>query len=388
MLTLKPHYLTQQMSRLLASRYLLHFLFVPQSPKENTHYPFDDLFSVDSLPDSAFTDASELFLWKTRKIYDVDGLELFRDHSIDLDGENEIRVRVAASDWLGTPVWSVRAGRKYVDRLAEKTLAFIKSESDLKPVFNGDGKIMIVCYSYPKLGILCESGRDIKEKVVVDLADPIIIPVDKPEEPKYPSLKTAWSPYDDVTRARIGYNRWLWKRNTASLPKWRTNRENLRQEIIMMQTQNAPPRYTDPKLNLVPQQNDYYCAPATFLMILEQRGEDDLTQEIIGAAMNTSDETGTTLSEQESSIEELAPSLVGELEYNESFSKARDEIDANRPLKSGTVTDHARACGGYKVASGINSLRIYNPWPSNEGDIEWEPWNSSIHENFVYVKDA
>lgn len=383
--TRHPTYLTQQQSRLFASRQMLTFLFVPEGP--DTDDPFEDLFSVDSLPENAFTDDHELFNWKSRTIYDVDGLELFHDHSIELGSENEITVRVASSERLGTPVWSVSSGRKYVDRLTEKTLAFISSKPELDPVSGpGKPKVMIVCYSYPKLGILCRSGKA-KERVVVDLADPIIIPVDRPEEPKYPSLKTVWSPYDKVTRGRIGFNRWFWHRKVASLPEWKVTRENLRPQVIMFM-QSVVKKHTEPKLSLVGQQTDFYCAPATAHMILKQHGQ-DISQNDIADIMGTDPGFGSGLQAQEDAIAALTGgSLEGDLDHSETFAKAKSEIDANRPFKSGTVTDHARACGGYKLAGDTRSLRVFDPWPSNQGEVRWEDWDAGIHENFMYVTDA
>jgi hypothetical protein len=383
-----PKYLSYQQTRLIAARQILSFLFVPGHLDEEKSDPVDELFSVDGLPDSAFTEGPELFAWKDRTIYDVDGLQLFHDHTIDIDSENEIEVRVAASDWLGAPVWSVSAGRQYVDQLAYKTFEFISSRSDLEPEIVDGKKDAIVCYSYPKLGILCRFGKELKEKVVVDISDREIFPVDQVGEPKYPFVKAVWSPYEMSTRGTIANQRWLWARKIESLPEENPNRHCLRQQILMAR-QAGITRTTTPTLDpVVGQQNYYYCAPATFRMILRQIW-DTVPQGDIADEMNTTPENGTSLSEQENSIVDItAGEMFGDLDNNETFTKAVEEIDDNRSFKSGTVTDHARACGGYKLENGKQWLIIYDPWPSTQGRVKTEEWDAIKQKNFVYVRPA
>jgi hypothetical protein len=379
-------YLPNQQTRMIASRQVLSFLVVPGESGDDD--PSDDLFSIDRLPENVFTDDPELFAWKNRTIYDVDGLELFHDHTIDLDSKYEIEVRVAASDWLGTPVWSVSAGPKYVDRMVEKTLEYINVREDLEPELVDGRKDNIVCYSYPKLGILCQFGTKLKEKVVVDISDQMIIPVEETQEPKYPSVKIVWSPYDMTTRGTIGHRRWLWERKIGLLPEEKLNRDNLRHRVLMAR-QSAVVRNTSPTLDpVVGQQNHYYCAPATFRMILRQLWG-DISQGVIGDEMNTTEEDGTSLTQQYTSIGDLTEGeMKGLLDDSESFAEAKAEIDANRSFKSGTVADHARACGGYKLENGKQWLRIYDPYPAGLGKKKYEEWNAIEQKNFVYVRPA
>ena len=381
-----PTYLTQQQSRLLASRHLLSFLFVPNAPASATPDDlFNDRFSVTSLPASAFTGGPDLFRWKSRIIYDVDDLELFHDHSLDLASDNELTVRVAASDWLGTPVWSISAGPEYITLLMKKTLAFITGTDYLEPVYSdGEETVRIVCYDYPKLGIKCRKGA---EFVIVDLADQIIIPIDRSAVAKYPSPRTVWSPYDNLTGARIGHRRWAWQRKNESVPEWKANKDNLHDQIASAR-QGVVIKLTTPNVILVGQQTDYYCAPATAQMILKQHGMTK-SQNEIADAMETTEEDGSSLQNQETSIAELTDSaLEGDLDNYEDFAKAQAEILANRSFKSGTVTDHARACGGYKLHNGIKWLIIYDPWPSNQGRRKFEEWDAGDHKNFMYVRPA
>ena len=72
-------------------------------------------------------------------------------------------------------------------------------------------------------------------------------------------------------------------------------------------------------------------------------------------------------------------------DYDCTWVKAKDEIDANRPLKSG-VPGHARACAGW-WSDGTNYLYIYDPLPVNQGEIYWESWGSIEHTNYIYVLD-
>ena len=105
----KPNFLTDDESKEIATRQILSFLSVNEE-ESHKRGPSKALFSLSKIPAGAIDDQAPFFTWQGRPIYDVDGVLLFRDQSIDLDGKNSLTVRTAGSDLLRTPVWSVRAG--------------------------------------------------------------------------------------------------------------------------------------------------------------------------------------------------------------------------------------------------------------------------------------
>jgi hypothetical protein len=81
------------------------------------------------------------------------------------------------------------------------------------------------------------------------------------------------------------------------------------------------------------------------------------------------------------------------------WEMARDEINENRPIKSG-VEGHARVCAGWleeppaSVAQRPRRwLRLYDPQPSDPdpcvgGKTTWEKWTTVTHTNFIFVRHA
>jgi hypothetical protein len=382
--------LTAAEARIIASRQLLTFLFVPsqEEPLDAGRPPSKDLFSVDQLPDSAFIDKPGLFDWRSRPIFDVERVLVFWDHTLSLGSGNELFIRTAASDVLRTPAWSIAAGRATdVDELIDKALAFIQSSNDLKPVpFDTESTVRVVCYGYPRLGILCSSEAHPNQEFVVDLMLPtIVVPVVPAQRLPPESVVTVWSPYDSVTRATLADYRSRWERDVALLPPVPTNRATLRDDIQLARRAIIEERTTNPELGRIRQDNNHFCAAATAEMILQHYGFKKLRQADIAHAMNTSI-NGATPQNQQRAIRPLSNSrLQGVLDQQASFSDAKNEICNNRPFKVG-VHSHARACGGYKIENGPKEyLYMYDPLPTL-GGVYYEPWEATRAVDFMYVK--
>jgi len=391
---LQPVFLSEEEAKLIASKQLLSFLFVRSKAKrpgqERELAPSKALFSFKALPRDVFRDAPPWFNWSSRQIYDVDGLLLFRDHTLKLDSDNEIQVRAAASDLLRTPVWSVRAGKAWdIDGLIAKALTVIKETTDLEPILvEGEKTVRLICYGYPRLGIPCRSQTQPSLKFVMDLWDLVLIPVGPTEQNAPPeSVKTIWSPYDWVARPTIGHFRSRFQINLALLPELPETIEGLPRAIRTARAAIIEEQTTNPELTLIGQQTNFFCAPATAKLILEHHGISK-TQDQIAAAMHTLP-TGTRPEDQVRAIPGLTRwSFDGRLDNTTSFSEAKDEIRANRPFKTGTAT-HARACGGFKVEQGGKEwLYLYDPLPSNQGCIYFENWEADHYLDYMYVRPS
>lgn len=329
---------------------------------------------------------SPFFDWKSREIYDVEGRLLFRDHIIDLIGHNELRVRTAASDLLRTPVWSLKAGPALdVEGMMEKTLAVLRDYNDLLPLLDDEEGIRLVSYSYPKLGILCYARTAPHVRFVIDIAEPIILPLDSFERQEHPeSPSTVWSPYDEVVTSKIAQFRSLWERNVARLAGPLEVEGDLRQAVRAARAVILEEKTTNPELILIGQQTEIFCAAASVQMILKQHGIDK-TQDEVAAAMNTGPH-GADPADQEKAISILTDKLEGELDLTASLDVGKSEIRQHRPFKT-AIPGHARACGGFKVEEGgRNSLYIYDPYPPNQGDIYYEDWDAVTHTNNIYIR--
>jgi hypothetical protein len=398
---LESTFVTEEASRFYASRQLLLFLSAPEEQHGQQHGSAkqratrDALLPFDKIPADAFSGGKELFSWTTRLIYDIDNQLLFRDHTFSLGPGEEVHVRTAASELLRSPVWSVRAGPKVkMDQLIETVLSFIEKTEDLVPVVGHETTPRLICYSYPKLGILCRSKKRPGARFIVDLWEHNEISasfdgVDAPLE----YVKTVWSPYDHVERGKRAHLREGFGDDVTSLPRLPERIEDIIEAIEEAVGTIEEWKVTDPKLELETQQTDYFCAAATAKMILDFYGirtvtANELTQEQIYLQMG-SGETGALPKDQVNAIPVLARNaLTAELDIDPAFEEAVREIRNKRPFKTGTV-GHARACCGFILeVSGKQWLYIYDPYPPNLGGVYYEVWEIGHYLNYMFVQRA
>jgi hypothetical protein len=389
-------------SRLFASQQILPFLFVPKEYDDHGRYragkraASKSLFSLEAIPPDAFTNDTELFRWKTRPIYDIDGVLLFRDQTLALGPGQELRVRTAASELLRSPVWSVRAGAAVnIDGLISKALSVVQAKGDLVPEMIGDEKTpRLICYAYPKLGILCRSKKNRDERFVIDLWELVQIPADvEYQDAPLEYVRTVWSPFDHVARGRRANLRARWRKNFAALPRLPKRFDTLEDLIQAIEEAGGSireSRITSPELELERQATPYFCAAATAKMILDfygiQTAGAELSQNTIYRAMGEG-ETGADPQRQADAIPGLSGNaLMARLDVDPLFSEAADQIRAQRPFKAGTL-GHARACGGFLIEGSCNGwFYIYDPYPENEGATYYEAFEIGYYINYMFVE--
>lgn len=392
-----PRFLSDRESKEYATRQLLSFLSVTEDDRKKRG-PKKELFSLSKIPPEAIGNKEPFFMWTSRPIFDVDGVQLFWDQSIVLDGTNSLTVRTAASDLLRTPVWSVRAGKtRKFEKLIENAREAINDSPNLEPVLmDGENKPpRLVCYAYPKLGILAVSKADPTLRFVVDLFDRRLIPVKRKEQsddddPREESINRVWSPYDLVTAATIDDFRKRWYRNIDSLPRMPAAPDQIDVETAEARTK-VEELDTCPVLEQTGQEIGTFCAPATMQMIL--RHYDVVkSQSEIATAMGTGP-SGTLLAPQAEVIDDLTGfAFVGLLDDSTSFQEGKDEISANRPFKTGGKA-HARACSGYMIEeidpdTTRDWLFIFDPMPERIGDVYFESWEADYQKDYIYVRRA
>jgi hypothetical protein len=118
------------------------------------------------------------------------------------------------------------------------------------------------------------------------------------------------------------------------------------------------------------------------------------SQSHIATQMNTKP-TGTDWADEVNGLNALTCShFAAQADYSPTFTKAKAEIDANRPFDY-SYTKHAMACVGYRQenyalfgSTPAKSVYLYDPWPVNTGTIRWETWGAGLSTvaGFVYLR--
>lgn len=355
---------------------------------------------------------------KALEVFDINGKLLFYDFALQSGRTQVATIRAAANRTIGKPVISVRLG-------AQKwNLANSKSKIDeiLKKKFSKFKVlgVLLVCYSYPKIGLLVRLANE-KERtqVIFDISDFSIIP----ERPAKEGLEGAfsWSFLDSIDPRSASTKRKKYQA-AAELAKKVFGREyggvsiykltdiakvrDLSNLVLRNRVEKKLQFCTHFKHDedgshhcfiLHAQQVNDYCSVATCQMILCYYRY-YYSQNTIAPSLGYSAGSGCP-ADVSAGYESLSNNHI-DATYDSSatWTEARNQINLLQPMKSG-VPGHARAIAGYSnnifailgSTSSDQKLFVYDPWPWNAdlkagGDIYWEDWDSITHTNFVYTK--
>lgn len=317
-------------------------------------------------------------------IYDIRGRLLFWDFTRQMGGNEEVRVRSAANEALGVPVISLGIQKALPLRLWIAQAAEHARARGMSAVPGAEG---LVCYSYPKLGLLCVDS--LGDRFVVDLADHQILSASASSSPEagYSELPFAWSPLDQVLSINEQRHKFEREASSLAIPEGAGAAGSL-QSITQAAQEGAQQRILS-GVKLVGQETPVFCAVASAKMLLDFNGLEK-TQEEIAVAMKTGP-AGTTAEDQIAGYGSLSGGkLFATLDQDPSLEEAKGEIDAGRPFKTG-IPGHARAIAGWKSAtdpqtSNQAALLVYDPWPVNDGRIYWEFWGAVTILNYVMLK--
>jgi len=335
-------------------------------------------WSVSNLPEGG----PGLFVTKPTKIFDVAGRLLFHEFQSSLNDGSQLQVRAAANRLLGAPVssLSITEPENYAARLAAA-----EKVAKSKKLIPAAGAKRLVCYSYPKLGLLCR--RPNGTRVVLDLFEKHI--VDEPAEggvARTAEAPIVWSLFDRVHRGSAGERNEEWTNNVSVLSK------GLPTAAAGFEAGAAAAKAAAEEgivtLTRVGQQTDVFCAVATAKMILASHGISK-TQTEIGKKMKVGPSGSTNVNQVNAYESFLNGPKKAVLDETASFAEAKKEIEADRALKSG-IPGHARAVAGWRrqnKGSAVSTwLYVYDPWPVNQGKVYWENWDAVTHSNFIYVR--
>lgn len=353
----------------------------------------DSLESVRSLRTAKHA-AEIVATWSVTDIFDIDELLLFRDLSRPIpDSANEAYVRTTVTDLFGGAI--VSSGiRRATDLQAKVANAGQVASTRCGAVMVSNA---IISYCYPKLGIKIKLQDGTMG--IIDIHSGEIARLDGTLGGT--ASTKAWSPYKvwgpdftilNATKAGIERSTFAPLRYDAPLVSLLSDAREYERAFT---NSDALPESElaasgGPWMQLMPQEQNNYCAVASAQMILSFKGK-AFTQERIAAAMEAGQGGEfVTPTAQVAAYQRLATGLRAEYDDTCSFSEVIREISADLPLKSG-VPGHARVCTGWLVRRDENGntknwLRIFDPWPPGEGAVYWESGTSVVHTNYIYVR--
>lgn len=367
------------------------------------------------------------------EIFDLNGQLLFYEFSVQKNREIVGRIKVSANKVLGPAVYTAEIGPRRWD--LEKAKQQVKKIAEEK--FKGTivASTRLICYSYPKLGILAvlvEPKTKEEIRVIMDVATYGLVPLIFAEEGQL-GLAT-WSLYGSIPEKEKVDRISRWQDDNRLLEflkeKAKQARIDLREKLSDQELQKLrsffqkelsiaiwPPPPKIITLNLNGQEDPDWCACATGQMILRHHHY-YYEQNDIAQAMGTIPPApspppfyprGTTYGGFMSGMESLSRNyLKAAKDDTPTWAETVSEIDQGRPLMS-CIPHHARACAGYtsklKIMYPIDNygmlfhvlkfLYIYDPWPPNAnnsfcnpqgGSEYWEDWDATTYWSFVYLR--
>ncbi|MBR1369997.1 hypothetical protein RJ53_11115 [Methanocalculus chunghsingensis] len=319
-------------------------------------------------------------------IYDIHGVPLYHQFSIKDESQEVGIIKAAASKVLGSTVCTIEetpSSLNYQTVIENAKTAFLNKNKDM-----GIISAMLVCYSYPEIGVLVHcynvsSGSE--EYSILNARDFSVVSTDFPD---YRNDPIVWSIYDEIPQSEYPERVQQWNKENA----YNSKNFGLSKGIIdykKIWNHN----------NLVSQPNNWWCAVASGKMIAQW--------------FNVAHDMNHIADEMEAWNDSIPPSPTGvkwsnQLHYYGYDSSPPDQLGRyltnyynnymitwdtaynhiqtyNDPLTS-SILGHVRVCAGWAYNSdGSHYLYIFDPGPVNEGSIKWENWNSITHIGYILV---
>ena len=355
---------------------------------------------------------------RATEIFDPNGQLLFYDFALQSGRTHIATIRAAANSKVGSTVVSVRLGaQKWNLAISKKRISEILSTKFSKFKVS---KTLLVCYSYPKIGLMVTltNGKETLE-VIFDISDFSIIP-DKPQNENLEGV-FSWSFLDSIDRKSVEERKKKYL-GSAELTKKVFDGESGSEKIyqltdirnvidisqLVLNTRSEKElqfcthyRHNEQGSHhcfiLHAQEINDYCSVATAQMILCYYRY-YYSQDQIAPSLGYSSGAGCP-TDVSAGYEALSNNHIqATFDSSATWTEAKNQIDQLHPMKSG-ISGHARAAAGYSrnifmILGSTNNdekLLIYDPWPWNAdlkvgGDVYWEDWDSITHTNFVYTR--
>lgn len=319
-------------------------------------------------------------------IYDIRGVPLYHQFSIEDEGKEIGMIKAAASKVLGCTVCTIEETPSSLDYQAVMTnakTAFMQKNEDLRFI-----SAVLVCYSYPEIGVMvhcCNVSSGSEEYIILDARDYSIVSANFSDSSDVPAV---WSIYDEIPQLEY----------PERIRQW--NYENsYNHDELSLSEDTLEYRKIWNINNLVAQPNSLWCAVASGKMIAQWFGvAHDMNH--IADEMEAWDKSTPPLPTGAIWSNELhyygyntfPPDHLGRyltdywgtpmVAWNTAYTHIQTRGD---PLMS-SIPGHDRACAGWASSSdGSRYLYIFDPGPVNEGSVKWENWNSIRHDGFILV---
>jgi hypothetical protein len=346
-------------------------------------------------------------------IHDINGALLFYDFDVRNAEVLVGYIRSAANELVGAPTVAFEIGARHwnFDLAAERLSAKVREEFPDAQI----GPARLVCYGYPKLGMLFDINGN--ARAIYDVVSLNRVPEhsDRDREGSY-----AWSFLDSLSDKERAtrlerYRQFDLARLEAISPEARAEIVETRsveravrsiaphfEQTITRKLQYCG-HYDTPEARahhcfaLHGQKFDDACAVATCQMVLCYYRY-DYAHGVIAPALAYEYGAGCPADHSEGYKKLTCAHLEATFHDAPTWATAQSEIDARRPFKSG-VSAHARACAGYSSTAwrfGLveiveRKLYIYDPSPSaanlqTGGSTYWEDWDSIPHTNYVTAR--
>ena len=308
-------------------------------------------------------------------IYDINGKKLFYTYTVTKDGKAIGEMEMASSKVLGRLLNRIIVTEPLDrDSMKQKAIEIAEKKYPGWEIRSAES----VCYSYPKEGVMLTLVRPRTEKektVIIDTFTSSEVPL---RQPKNEGDSGVWSLYDEIPV----------EKRVEMIGNWNENRRRI--TIKRPSTMDISPKYIISYKTLdVPfhsQEESNWCAAAVGQMIADYYGY-AYTQSEVADYMGLEPGTGVGANRDDQlNYYKNGINKSGSDEYEAKFSKAKEEIDADRPLKSG-VDGHARCAAGYMEIYYRPYLLINDPWPENIGVIYWESYWGRKHTYDIHVED-
>ncbi|MEA2035286.1 MAG: hypothetical protein U9N40_07365 [Euryarchaeota archaeon] len=345
---------------------------------------FADFMSSGALPEEEFQNA--VVNRVPLIIYDINGLKLYYQFNLEIDGENVGFIRAAASKVSGCTVTMVQDHPDATDyELAEENS---KNILITKYGVVALSSPKVVCYSYPKTGIMFEtinSDGNLK-RIILDAHDYSIIPERKPA---FKGDAGIWSVYDDIEFDSIQNRLSKWDENVKTIDFY--NDKSSIADITARSTFNYRKIWNNN--NLVAQPNRFWCCVASGKMIAEWFSSSHTLDYIAGEmdAGTAQNPKGATTPGELDYYEDSPTGLNRNVQYYNdaglvTWNRAYDHIQTKSDPLTSSVPAHERVCAGWgQYTSGEQYLYIFDPGPINVGSTYWENWDSVTHTEYILV---
>ncbi len=342
-----------------------------------------------------------------RIVYDLTGPALFYDFPVRIR-ERVGFIRVAANRVYGTPVISMHVTPPlWNTEEARKTLRRLAHEQYPKHVV---ANVRLVCYRYPKLGLLAllrapGGGNDVS--ILLDIEHQVLVPT----KPGGINLGQAvYSLLGTFSKTDYAMNPKEWERVHTSIKEFFQAQKNLKEanyyRLAARKRLEVLRKVFDPAQQKVVtfcchsdldhyhcqqclsfcrhyQEKLWTCAPTSGQMLLCY-WRYCYSQDDIARAMKC-DGQGTDPKNIPPGMQLLTHNLFScTMLTTEDWKVCTGEIDNRRPFMS-CIEGHARACGGYGQTANFRYLYIFDP--GDTGGICWETFPTPhFNAQFTFIR--